>query len=91
MPCQLDEEGMNIPAPEPPCTPTKTAENDGTRANAATESESSSDSDMEMTKKRKKTRGPRFAEWTVIKRWITGDLVVMQEEDIDREMLVAAP
>ncbi len=86
MPCNEDdsEESMNAPDPEPPCTPPKSTGNGGAgRVDPDGQMESNDDdSDAQQVAKRKRKWNGKM-EWTLMKRWVTGEKAEMDQEDID--------
>ncbi len=91
MPCNEDEESMNAPDPEPPCTPPKSIGNDWAgRVDPDGQMESDdNDSDaQQVAKPRRKWNGKM--EWTLMKRLVTGEKAEMEQEDIDRELFELA-
>ncbi len=88
MPCNEDEESMNAPDPYPPCTPPKSTGNgracqvypDGQMESG---DDDSHHDDLQVAKPKRKWNGRM--EWTLMKRWVTGEKAEMEQEDIDRE------
>ena len=91
MPCNEDEESMNAPDPEPPCTPPKSTGNGGAgRVDPDGQMESDDDdSDAQQVAKPKRKWNGKM-EWTLMKRWVTGEKAEMDQEDIDRELFELA-
>ena len=86
MPCNEDEESMNAPDPEPPCTPPKSTGNGGAGRvdpDGQTESDDNDSDAQQVAKPRRKWNGRM--EWTLMKRWVTGEKAEMDQEDIERE------
>ena len=86
MPCHECEVEANAPSLDAPRTPTKLTGNDGACAddqNGTTESEKSSDFDLPQAKQ--KRRRPNL-DYVLIKHWVTGEKVAMDDEDTDNEI-----
>jgi hypothetical protein len=86
MSCNEDEESMNAPDQEPPCTPPKQTGNGGAcRVDPDGQMESKDDDshDLQVAKPERKWNGRM--EWTVMKRWVTGEKAEMEQEDIDSD------
>jgi hypothetical protein len=86
MPCKDGEEAMNARDTQPPCTPQRPTGNGGadhSESDGQMNSENDSDEDLKASKKKRKYRGSR--EYTLMKRWVTGDKAEMDLEDIERE------
>jgi hypothetical protein len=87
MPRNTDEESMNAPDPDPPCTQPKSTGNGGAgRVDPDGQMESKDDAsdDLQVAKPKLKWNGKM--EWTPMKRWATGQKAEMEQEDIDREL-----
>jgi hypothetical protein len=90
MPCKDSEEAMNAADDEHPCTPPRPTGNDGAaHAESDAENASDSDEDLEPEKKRQRNWFGR-TEFTLIKRWVTGEKAEMDSEDIERELFQLA-
>ena len=93
MPCHDSEEDMNAPDEDPLRTPTKRTGNGGAvRVQSNGEGDTDSeDSEEEQGGKVKRTWNGR-AEYTKMKRWVTGERLgaEMESEDIDRELFELA-
>jgi hypothetical protein len=91
MPCKDGEEAMNARDAEPPCTPPRPTGNGGpdhSESDSQMDSENDSDEDLQASKKKRKYRGSR--EYTLMKRWVTGDKAEMDSEDIKLELFELA-
>jgi hypothetical protein len=76
---------MNARDTEPPCTPPRPTGNGGAgyfESDGEMDSENDSDEDLQASKKKRKHRGRR--EFTLMKRWVTGENAKMDSEDIER-------
>ncbi len=82
---------MNAPDPEPPCTPPKSTGNGGAgRVDPDGQMESDDDdSDAQQVAKPRRKRNGKM-EWTLMKRWVTGEKVEMVQEDNDRKLFELA-
>jgi hypothetical protein len=91
MPCNEDEESTNAPDPDPPCTPPKSTGNGGAGQvdlDGQMESEDDDSDDLQVAKPKWKWNGKM--EWTLMKRWVTGEKAEVEQEDIDRELFELA-
>ncbi len=91
MPRNEDEESRNATDPDPPCTPQKSTGNGGAgRVDLDCQMESDDDDsyDLQVAKPKRKWNGKM--EWTLMKRWVTGQKAEMEHEDIDRELFELA-
>ncbi len=82
---------MNAPDEEPPCTPPRPTGNGGAgqpESDGEMDSDEVSDEDLQASKKKRKWFGRR--EFTLIKRWVTGDKAEMDSEDIERGLFEVA-
>ena len=82
---------MNAPDADPPCTPPRPTGNGGashSESDGQMDSENDSDGDLQDSKKKRKYRGSR--EYTLMKRWVTGDKAEMDPDDIERELFELA-
>ena len=88
MPCHDCEEEVNASDEDPLRTPTKPTGNGGAgRVEPDGESDSDSeDSDDHPIATPRRTWNDK-AEYTMVKRWVTGERAEMEPEDIDRELL----
>ncbi len=77
---------MNVPDPEPPCTPPKPAGNGGA---GRVDPDGQDDSDTQQVAKTKRKWNGKI-EWTLMKRWVTGEKEEMDQEGIDRELFELA-
>ncbi len=85
MPCNEDEENMNAPDPDPPCTPPKpTGNGGGCLVNPYGQMESEDDDSYDLLVAKPKRKWNGRMEWTLMKRWVTGEKAEMEQEDIDR-------
>ena len=87
MPCNEDEESMNASDPEPPCTPPKSTGNGGAgrvEPDGQMESDDDDSDAQQVAKPKRKWNGKM--EWTLMKRWVTGEKADMDQEDIEREL-----
>ena len=90
MPRDEGEESMNAPDPDPPCTPPKSTGNGGDRGagrvdpDGHMESKDDDSDDLQVAKPKRKWNGKM--EWTLMKRWVTGEKAEMEQEDTDREL-----
>jgi hypothetical protein len=85
MPRNEDEESMNAPDPNPPCTPPKSTGNGGggrVNPDGQMESEDDDSYDLQVAKPKRKWNGKM--EWTLRKQWVTSEKAEMEQEDIDR-------
>ena len=83
MPCKDGEEAMNARDKEPPCTPPRPTGNGGASYSESVgqmDSDEDSDEDLQASKKKIKYCGKR--EFTLMKRWVTGEKAEMESEDI---------
>ncbi len=91
MPRNEDEERMNAPDPDPPCTPPKSTGNGGAclvDLDGQMESKDDDSYDLQFAKPKRKWNGKM--ECTLMKRWVTGQKTEMEQEDIDRELFELA-
>jgi hypothetical protein len=91
MPCKDGEEAMNARDKEPPCTPPRPTGNGGadySESDDQMDSENESDEDLQASKKKRKYHGSR--EYTLMKRWATGEKAKMDSEDIERGLFELA-
>ncbi len=91
MPSNEDEESMNAPDPDPPCTPPKPTGNGGAcrvDPDGQMEPEDDDSYDLQVAKPKRKWNGRM--QWTLMKRWVTGEKAEMEQEDIDRELFELA-
>jgi hypothetical protein len=91
MPCKDGEEAMNAPDADPPCTPPRPTANGGAGHSDSDDqmnSENDSDEDQQDGDKKRKWNGRR--EFTLMKRWVTGDKAEMDSEDFERELFELA-
>ena len=87
MPCYEDEESMNAPDPDPPCTQPKQTGNGGAglvNLDGQMECEDDDSDDLQVAKPKQKWNGK--IEWTLMKLWVTGQKqrwrLIMEQEDI---------
>ena len=91
MPCNDDEETMNAPDQEPPCTPPKATGNGGAgRVDPDGQMNSDSDDLDEPQTAMSKRKWNGRESWTMIKRWVTGEQAELDQDDIDRELFEIA-
>ncbi len=95
MPRNEDEESMDDPDPDPPCTPPKIdlqwwPIGGAGRVNPDGQMESEDDDsyDLQIAKPKLKWNGKM--EWTLTKQWVTGQKAEMEQENIDREFFKLA-
>jgi hypothetical protein len=82
---------MNAPDPDPPCTPPKLTGNGGAcRVDPDGQMESEDDDSDDLQVAKPKWKGNGRMEWTLMKRWVTGEKAEMEQEDIDRELFELA-
>ncbi len=89
MPC--NEESMNAPDPDPPCTPPKSTANGGAGRvdpDGQMESEDDDSDHLQVAKLKGKWNGKM--EWTLMKRWVTGEKAEMEQEDVDIDLFELA-
>ena len=91
MPCNDDEESMNAPDPDPPCTPPKSTCNGHCGAcrvdpDGQMESEDDDSDALQVAKPKQKWNGK--IEWTLMKRWVTGEKAEMEQEDIHKSIFL---
>jgi hypothetical protein len=82
---------MNASDAEPPCTPPRPTGNGGaghSESDAQMDSENDSDEDQQDGDKKRKWNGRR--EFTLMKRWVTGEKAEMDSEDVERELFELA-
>ncbi len=87
MPSKDGEEAMNARDEEPPCTPPRPTGNGGGGRSLSVgqmNSDEESDADLQDGKKKRKWNDRR--EFTLIKRWVTGEKAEMDSEDIEQEI-----
>ena len=93
MPCNESKEAMNARDEEPPCTPPRPTGKVAMAGPAVPcrcdsvglmNSDEESDEDLHNGKKKRKWNDRR--EFTLIKRWVTGEKAEMDSEDIEREL-----
>ncbi len=84
MPCK---DGENARDEEPPCTVPSPTGNGGAGHSESVDqmhSDNDSDEDLQASKKKRKCCGRR--EFTLMKRWVTGDKAEMDSEDIELQL-----
>ena len=85
MPRNEDEESMNAPDPDPPCTQPKLTGNGGAGLvdqDGQMESEDDDSYDLQVAKPKRKWNCKM--KWTLRKQWVTSEKAEMEQEDIDR-------
>jgi hypothetical protein len=90
MPCQSDEEEAQIPEQHNPVTPTKLLRNDGACYYNSDAEFPLPQSDEEEEERPKQKRKRVVAEYELVKRWVTGQLAVLPEEDIELELFLGS-
>jgi hypothetical protein len=86
MPGNGDEERMNAPDPDPPCTLPKSTGNGGADRvdpDGQMESEDDDSDDLQVAKPKRKWNGK-------MRQWMTGQKAEMEQEGIDRELFELA-
>ena len=76
---------------DPPCTPPRPTGNAGTgrsESDSEMDSPQASDDDLPGDTRKRKWNGRK--EFTLIKRWVTGEKADMDSEDIERELFELA-
>jgi hypothetical protein len=83
---------MNAPDLDPPCTqPKPTGYGGACRVDpddSQMESKDDDSYDLQVAKPKRKCNGKM--EWTLMKRWVTGEKAEMEQEDIERELFELA-
>ena len=83
MPCRPWEEEQQDPAPKHPVTPTKASRNDGASHADSDAEDPATHSEEEEELGAKKIRQPRHVlKYEVVKRWVTGERAVLDEDEI---------